>query len=67
MVDNLASALPAVAQSLSAQSSSSFHTVKVAAFMICGMNFSFKNIIHLMLRKRVCILLKINCHASYAF
>jgi len=60
MVDKLASALPAVAQSLSAQSSSSFHTLRVAVFMICGMNFSFKNVIYLMLWKSVCILLKIN-------
>jgi len=49
MVDNLASALPAVAQSLSAQSSSSFHTVRVAPFMICEMNFALKNVIYFML------------------
>jgi hypothetical protein len=51
MAGKVASALPAVAQLITAKSSSSFHTVWVAAFMIQGKKFSFKIVIYLMLKK----------------
>lgn len=52
--------------SLSAQSGTVFHSVRLIASMLHGMSLSLSNLMSFMLPKIVCILLKINFHALYA-